>query len=271
MISIDDDIMSAPASRQGAMRDQEVVEKPLPQKKPAAMAGGMFESEEVGEGDQALAVKPFKGQVDASTPDQYKKPDVSAGQKPEGNLKLKYAHGFRSFDTRGNLKYVTQDDIAFTTAALGVILNKPLNEQNFFNLHEEDVVSMAIHPNKDIIATGQMAAKGKAKLIDIFVWQISTGEVLAHLNNFHRGAIRKLEFSPAGDKLLTIGEDAQNSVAIYDWANKRILCKSGVDPDKVLDACWKDETEFATVGVKHVKFFTIAGLNVTMSKGLFGA
>jgi hypothetical protein len=120
--------------------------------------------------------------VDKSTPSEYLNPKPTAGATPEGNLKLKYAHGFRSFDTRGNLKYVTQDDIAFTTAALGVILNKPLNEQNFFNQHEEDIVSLAIHPNKDIIATGQMAAKGKAKFIDIFVWEISTGEVLAHLN-----------------------------------------------------------------------------------------
>jgi WD40 repeat protein len=133
------------------------------------------------------------------------------------------------------------------------------------------VVSLALHPGKDIIATGQMASKGKAKMIDIFVWQISTGQVLAHLNNFHRGAIRKLQFSPAGDKLLSIGEDEKNSVAIYDWASTRVLCSSPVDPDKVMDACWKDETEFATVGLKHVKFFNIQGINMTMSKGLYGA
>jgi WD40 repeat protein len=59
-------------------------------------------------------------------------------------------------------------------------------------------------------------------------------------------------------------------VAIYDWASKRVLCSSPVDPDKVMDACWKDETEFATVGLKHVKFFNIQGLNITMSKGLYG-
>lgn len=94
---------------------------------------------------------------------------------------------------------------------------------------------------------------------------------MARLNNFHRGAIRKLEFSPNGDKLLTIGEDQQNSVAIYDWANKRLLSKSAVDPDKVLDASWKDESEFATCGVKHVKFFTLNGINLTMSRGLYGA
>ncbi len=217
-----------------------------------------------------MAVLPFLGEVKNSVPSTYKQLP-NAGDKPDGNLRLKYAHGFRSFDTRNNLKYINQNDILFTTAALGVILNKPANTQKFFNLHEEDVVSLAIHPSKDIVATGQMAAKGKAKMIDIFVWRVSTQEVLAQLNNFHRGAIRKLEFSPAGDKLLTIGEDKDNSVAIYDWANKRIIAKSAVDPDKVFDAAWKDETEFATCGMKHVKFFNIQGANLTMSKGLYGA
>lgn len=150
-------------------------------------------------------------------------------------------------------------------------MNKDANTQRFFNRHEEDVVSLAMHPSKTIIATGQMAAKGKAKMIDIFVWDINTMEVLAQLNNFHRGAIRRLEFSPDGSKLLTIGEDEQNSVAIYDWAAKRIICKSGVDPDKVFDAAWKNETEFATVGLKHVKFFTISGSTLTATKGTYGA
>jgi hypothetical protein len=31
--------------------------------------------------------------------------------------------------------------------------------QEFFNLHAEDIVSMAIHPDRDIVATGQMAGK----------------------------------------------------------------------------------------------------------------
>ncbi len=65
-----------------------------------------FQEEHVGEGDQRMAVLPFKGEVDNSVPNGFVlKPD--AGDKPNGNLKLKYAHGFRSFDTRNNLKYVS--------------------------------------------------------------------------------------------------------------------------------------------------------------------
>lgn len=57
------------------------------------------EEEKVGAGDQALAVLPFKGEVMNSVPTGFKI-TPNTGDKPNGNLKLKYAHGFRSFDTR---------------------------------------------------------------------------------------------------------------------------------------------------------------------------
>lgn len=168
---------------------------------------GGFELEDAGEGDERMAVLPFKGQVERSVPTGWKNPP-GGNQKPDGNLKIKYAHGFRSFDTRNNLKYISKDEIVFTTAALGVVHNKTSNTQRFFNMHGDDVVSLAINPkNREIVATGQMAQRGKAKKIDIFVWNTTTMQMLAQLNNFHLGAIRKLEFSPSGDKLLTIGED----------------------------------------------------------------
>jgi HELP motif len=80
----------------------------------------------MGEGDQALAVLPFKGEVLNSIPTGFKE-SKTAGDKPDANLKLRYAHGFRSFDTRGNLKYLSEKDIVFTTAALGVVLDKNQN------------------------------------------------------------------------------------------------------------------------------------------------
>lgn len=80
------------------------------------------EVEEMGEGDQALAVKPFLGQVAHSIPTGWKETKDS-GAAPDGALKLKYAHGFRSFDTRGNLKYIANGQVVFTTAAVGVVLD----------------------------------------------------------------------------------------------------------------------------------------------------
>jgi hypothetical protein len=54
-------------------------------------------------------------------PDQYKNPKSNAAAEPDNNLELKWAHGFRSFDTRGNLKYTSEGNALFTTAGLGVV------------------------------------------------------------------------------------------------------------------------------------------------------
>lgn len=53
-------------------------------------------------------------------------------------------------------------------------MNMQKGYQHFFDKHVEDVVSMAVHPNSKIIATGQKAAKGKAKLIDLYIWNVDT-------------------------------------------------------------------------------------------------
>ena len=123
----------------------------------------------------------------------------NAGRAPEGNLTLKCAHGFRSHDAQGNLKYASNGKIVYTTAALGVVQDTGNNgAQEFFDLHEDDVISLAIHPDKDIAATGQRAAAGDAKMVDILVWRISTQEVLARLSGFHRRSVNVLKFSPNG-------------------------------------------------------------------------
>ena len=97
-------------------------------------------------------------------------------------------------------------------------------------MHEEDIICLDIHPNKKIAATGQMAAKGKAKLIEIYIWEIQSKKVLACLKGFHLRAICCVAFSPTGKYLLSIGRDDNNSLAIYDWFNNnRLITTSKVD------------------------------------------
>ena len=50
-----------------------------------------------------------------------------------------------------------------------------------------------------------MAAKGKAKAIDIFIWNAETKKMLCNINDFHLRAIIYLAFSPDGSLLLSVG------------------------------------------------------------------
>ncbi len=83
---------------------------------------------------------------------------------PKNIIRLNYVFGYRAFDTRNNI-YYTEDEnkIVFHTAALGVI-DKKTNKQRYFTHHKEDIVSIAIHPNKITVATGQRASKRGSKI-----------------------------------------------------------------------------------------------------------
>jgi WD40 repeat protein len=216
------------------------------------------------EGDQVMACKPWLGDQAASIPDEYlkldKKKQTFLTQIPNQNLSLHYAHGFRGFDARNNLKYTDNPDhIVYTTAALGVVLDKSSNVQSFYNDHDDDLICLDIHPNKQIVATGQMAHANHAKAVNVNVWNISDMSRLAILKGFHHGNIKSVRFSPSGDKLITVGGITQYSVAVYDWKKNQKIADAKVDSTDIFGSLWINENEFITYGVKHLKHFTLSG------------
>jgi WD40 repeat protein len=150
-----------------------------------------FKEDELLMGEECSASRPWLGEVKASTPNNFVI-TKNAGDAPKEGIKLRYVFGYRAFDTRMNVKYSNEEKIVYHTAALGIVLDKESNEQKFFEKHDEDMIALAIHPNRKIVATGQMAKTGKAKLIDIYLWEIETMKVLANLKGFHLRAIRNV-------------------------------------------------------------------------------
>jgi len=48
-----------------------------------------------------------------------------------------------------------------------------------------------------------------------------------------------------------------------------MLGNAKVDPAQVFGASWKNENEFSTCGVKHMKVFTMSGSNLNGKKGSY--
>ena len=96
------------------------------------------------------------GALKALTPPDYKFPK-NAYTAPTVNVTLQWAHGFRSWDIKGNLKYEKTGKVVYTTAGVGIVHDTKGKKQEFFNVHGNDIVAMAMHPELDIVATGQMA------------------------------------------------------------------------------------------------------------------
>ena len=188
---------------------------------------GEFDEESADEGDQVLAVKPWISAVKHMKPTTAPKDNFKVA--PQAHMQLRWAHGFRSFDTKNNLFYNDEGAAVYCTAGVGVVhdFNTESESQKFFNQHKEDIVALAVY-NDQIVATGQMAgkdvqkqAKGRkkpsdGKLVNIFIWDAKTGEQIgAPINGLHRRAVRQLAFSKDGKWLLSIGEDDKRTLGVY--------------------------------------------------------
>lgn len=65
---------------------------------------------------------------------------------------------YRGYDCRSNLFYTQTGEIVYHVAAVGVVYNRQQNTQRFYMGHDDDILCLAIHPLKDYVATGQVAA-----------------------------------------------------------------------------------------------------------------
>ena len=105
-----------------------------------------------------MAVKPWKGVVDNSRPDNYKA-SKRDGEAPDATLDFEYVYGFRSHDCRNNLHYTASGKLAHNTASVAVVMDVRNNTQRHFMDHTDDIHSIAMHHNGKICSTGQIGPK----------------------------------------------------------------------------------------------------------------
>jgi len=85
----------------------------------------------------------------------YKKSKLD-GSLPNAKLELEFVHGYRCHDTLNNLRYTKNGNFVYHTVAVGIVYNKEDHSQLIFNEHFDDITSLALHPNKKYVATGEI-------------------------------------------------------------------------------------------------------------------
>ena len=63
---------------------------------------------------------------------------------------------YRGYDCRSNLFYTQTGEIVYHVAAVGVVYNRQQNTQRFYLGHDDDILCLAVHPVRDLVATGQV-------------------------------------------------------------------------------------------------------------------
>ncbi|KAI1886389.1 hypothetical protein AGOR_G00213510 [Albula goreensis] len=187
---------------------------------------------------------------------------------PEEGLRLQFVHGYRGYDCRNNLFYTQAGEVVYHVAAVAVVYNRQQHTQRFYLGHDDDILSLAVHPLKDYVATGQVGRDPA-----IHVWDIQTLKCLSLLKGHHQRGVCALDFSADGKSLVSVGIDDNHCIVVWDWKKGEKLATARGHKDKlfVVKCNPIHMDKLVTVGMKHIKFWQHAGGGLTFKRGVFGA
>lgn len=157
-------------------------------------------------------------------------------------------------------------EIVYFVAATVVLYNVEEQAQRHYLGHTDDVKSLAIHPNKLIIATGQCAGHDK-KIASphVRVWNSVSLATLAVIgSNEFTNSVSCVSFSQAdsGSMLLAIDDGNDKIISVWDWQkgeNGRKITETKCSVDTVVAAEFHplDRNQIITIGKNHIAFWTL--------------
>jgi WD40 repeat protein len=191
-------------------------------------------------------------------------PPQSTGTAPASKLVLHHVHGYRGVDCRDNLWFTGDGELLYFVAAVGVVADFDRNTQRFFTGHDDDIVSLALHPDGRTVATGQIGRHAS-----VCIWDSRTGRLITKLQKVAERRVACLSFSPDGARLIVVGGDDHHTIKVLDWrrATISVITEARGHGNDVLALQYNPYIdpsgsmggpEIVQCGAKHLKFWATA-------------
>ncbi|XP_017909358.1 PREDICTED: echinoderm microtubule-associated protein-like 5 isoform X11 [Capra hircus] len=192
---------------------------------------------------------------------------MAARSAPSCHLRLEWVYGYRGHQCRNNLYYTAAKEIVYFVAGVGVVYSPREHRQKFYRGHSDDIISLALHPERALVATGQV---GKEPYI--CVWDSYTVQTVSVLKDVHTHGVACLAFDLDGQRLVSVGLDSKNAVCVWDWKRGKMLSMAPGHTDRIFDISWDlyQPNKLVSCGVKHIKFWSLCGNALTPKRGVFG-
>ncbi|XP_054153345.1 echinoderm microtubule-associated protein-like 2 isoform X2 [Oppia nitens] len=194
---------------------------------------------------------------------------------PTQRLKLEWVYGYRGRDCRHNLFLLPTGEIVYFIAAVVVLYNVEDQIQRHYLGHTDDIKCLTVHPNRLLIATGQVASLDRAH---VRIWDsvsLNTLHIIGQNGDFDR-SILCLAFSKldGGNHLCVIDESNEHTISLWDWqktdkGHKITETKTSCDPVLAVDFHPMDRFALTTVGKGHIHFWDMEGGSLSKKLGIF--
>lgn len=173
---------------------------------------------------------------------------------PQVNVSLEWVYGFNAHSSRQALYYSAKGSIIYGAGAICVVQDVQKKQQQYFLEHTDLISCIKVYytpEGETIVASGEVGRRPA-----VHVWNCDNGLLLSTLVGFHRNGIAQLDFSPDRKKLVTLGMDLYNCIAIYDWASRMRLWSSRTTDLKVHDVRFLSNDIVASCGENHIYFWS---------------
>jgi microtubule-associated protein-like 6 len=187
-------------------------------------------------------------------------PPPGTGKAPGSQLVLQHVHGFRGSDCRDNLRFTGDGELLFFVAGVGVVHDIGRNSQRFFSGHDDDIVSLALHPDGYTVATGQVG-----RYAAVCIWDARNCRLISRLPKVCERRVNCLSFSADGERLAMVGGDDYHTVKVVDWrrANAAVIAEARGHGNDVLAFAFNPYVAgqpdlgppLVQCGAKHLKFW----------------
>ncbi|KAI1902632.1 hypothetical protein AGOR_G00017950 [Albula goreensis] len=197
---------------------------------------------------------------------------------PSEKLELDWVYGYRGRDCRANLYLLPSGEAVFFIACVVVLYDITKCTQRHYLKHTDCVRSLAVHPDRVRVASGQSAGvdkDGKSLQASVHIWDSSTLVTLQQigLGSFERG-VSSVAFSHAdsGAFLCVVDESNEHMLSVWDCnkGTKQAEIKSTNEAVFAVEFNPNDSNNIISCGKSHVYFWTLSGGTLSKKQGIFG-
>ncbi|EFC36054.1 WD40 repeat domain-containing protein [Naegleria gruberi] len=197
--------------------------------------------------------------------------EMMVDKLPSKKLELEFIHGASKKGCKGCYFHINDENkLVYPSAACGIVYDPINNTQSVFRKHDDDVVTIAKHPNEYIFASGQI---GKDDMI--YIWDShDIKEPITKLDthlHFKNGGVLATSFSNSGELLVTVGgNDTSSIILLYNWKKNELIASTKCLSSEIFDLQFSpDDSQIYICGKKVLKIYNTKDL--TFKSGIFGS
>nr|XP_014340286.1 PREDICTED: echinoderm microtubule-associated protein-like 4 [Latimeria chalumnae] len=152
-------------------------------------------------------------------PDQYQQLGPWVRSPPDYQLQLEWVYGYRGIDCHSNLFATKAGELVYFAGCIAVVYSAETKTQKHYCEHTAEIKSLALHPNKEIVATGQGEKSGEVmRQAHIRVWHTLTLQTLHVVGKkTFMSPIICLDFSQSLNHLVSIENNMNHVMCVWNF------------------------------------------------------